>query len=498
MQLITINYFQDVATGRRTRVVPFEAISKSPSIYIDPIYLPTGFVMKDPRNMKGEAIIAFFKHIADREKVHRSSDVFRFSRINGSRKATEILHTLYPGEASHDPPMASSKTTRISNADADDDAAGSSKRQKNKKRRQLPGPEDCNMHGVHISSFTVIPQPPLVISPLQPPLDGTDRHAEASTVTSMFGIGNGTLDDSNLFDFEGHQQPQMDRLYSSVIQQGSINSSDRQEGPVNSTRLTYEHNASLRYADMDSNQFIGDRHFGEQNMAPTPGRAHRELFNFDQDNILRTPTPLQPGFFDTQSAELVTNNTDYLNADAMNTRCWNTDGFGAGLLNTDPLNLGSLDGLGNDAPAPNNDQPLFLPIPNQDTNHLGLLNADPLNMGTLDGLGTVAPAPNSEPPLFLSIHNQDINHMHVANTDSPNTSTLGADHMNSDVPNADSLNADPPTANVPHSKRKTNDDDRAMQEASKLLVEGKRKRVVRERHAPEDARKTKAGGRQRR
>ena len=41
-------------------------------------YIPRGLSLKDPRSMKQEDVIKFFKHIVTRQSSHGIKDAFRF------------------------------------------------------------------------------------------------------------------------------------------------------------------------------------------------------------------------------------------------------------------------------------------------------------------------------------------------------------------------------------------------------------------------------------
>ena len=76
-------------------------MSKDLSTYIHPDHLPANFEITDPRNMKQEQIILFFKHIAARQQAYSGPDVFRFKTAKVGRKGNKTFHeeaNRNPGE----------------------------------------------------------------------------------------------------------------------------------------------------------------------------------------------------------------------------------------------------------------------------------------------------------------------------------------------------------------------------------------------------------------
>ena len=65
-----INYYLELACRDQDRQAPFERISADPSEFIDAEYMPTDISITDPRSMKLETLLKFFKHIAEREASH--------------------------------------------------------------------------------------------------------------------------------------------------------------------------------------------------------------------------------------------------------------------------------------------------------------------------------------------------------------------------------------------------------------------------------------------
>lgn len=70
----------------------------NPSEFIDPDYLPADISFKDPRSMKIESLIKFFKHVLEREQSHGIPNAFRFKAVLSSRKNG----TICPAHYKHD------------------------------------------------------------------------------------------------------------------------------------------------------------------------------------------------------------------------------------------------------------------------------------------------------------------------------------------------------------------------------------------------------------
>lgn len=90
-------------TGAGHKGPPYARIAKDQSRYIAAQYVPTGFVLIEPRNLKQADGFAFLKHIAERQLTHAPAEVFRFSRVEKSRKAQDAdgrRQAKYPADAS--------------------------------------------------------------------------------------------------------------------------------------------------------------------------------------------------------------------------------------------------------------------------------------------------------------------------------------------------------------------------------------------------------------
>ena len=79
-------YVLELACRDDERQAPFEKIMENPSTFIDAEYMPTGISMKDPRSMKLESLITFFKHVRNREASHGIPNAFRFKAVLSGRK----------------------------------------------------------------------------------------------------------------------------------------------------------------------------------------------------------------------------------------------------------------------------------------------------------------------------------------------------------------------------------------------------------------------------
>jgi hypothetical protein len=77
------------------RQAPFERMASNPTDFFDPEYIPTGLHMKDPRSMKVDSLVTFFKHVAERESSHGISHAFKFKSVLSSRKKGTLLPARY-------------------------------------------------------------------------------------------------------------------------------------------------------------------------------------------------------------------------------------------------------------------------------------------------------------------------------------------------------------------------------------------------------------------
>lgn len=105
-----------LATCLQSDQVPYTAISESNTAqgqFIEPKYLPVGFRLVDPHNLKVERIREFFLHIKARESQYPPSEVFRFQKVHSTRRKGELVPTKYPGEFDvANPPFVKRKAVR--------------------------------------------------------------------------------------------------------------------------------------------------------------------------------------------------------------------------------------------------------------------------------------------------------------------------------------------------------------------------------------------------
>ena len=65
---------------------PFTWIAQKQSDFVMSKYLPHGLMLKDPRTMRQEDIIKFFKHVSNQQSSHGVKDVFKFKAMLSSHK----------------------------------------------------------------------------------------------------------------------------------------------------------------------------------------------------------------------------------------------------------------------------------------------------------------------------------------------------------------------------------------------------------------------------
>lgn len=106
-----VNYL-DLASGGKgegERSPPYQRIHDDQTKYIEAKYLPEGLKLIDPRNMKQADVLAFVKHIAERQVTNESAQVFRFAKVATSRKthgSDRHRAAKYPEDHSVDENMA--------------------------------------------------------------------------------------------------------------------------------------------------------------------------------------------------------------------------------------------------------------------------------------------------------------------------------------------------------------------------------------------------------
>lgn len=97
-----------IASGGRTIPVPYTKIANNNARFIDPMYLPGGFELKDPTNMAKSAIEAFIRHVQECQEIHGNADAFCWKvyehrgHILDSRYGISGGALLDPGDAMGD------------------------------------------------------------------------------------------------------------------------------------------------------------------------------------------------------------------------------------------------------------------------------------------------------------------------------------------------------------------------------------------------------------
>ena len=71
-----------MASGMKNRQAPFTRIAQKQSDFVMSKYLPCGLTLKDPRTMRQEDIIKFFKHVSNQQSSHSVKDAFKGSKYN--------------------------------------------------------------------------------------------------------------------------------------------------------------------------------------------------------------------------------------------------------------------------------------------------------------------------------------------------------------------------------------------------------------------------------
>lgn len=84
-----------LASKKKKCQVPFSRIAKNQSEFIESKYIPRRMTLNDPRAMKREEIIQFFKHIETRQVSHGIQDAFRFRATLSSRKKGSLRKQEY-------------------------------------------------------------------------------------------------------------------------------------------------------------------------------------------------------------------------------------------------------------------------------------------------------------------------------------------------------------------------------------------------------------------
>ncbi|KAJ3551496.1 hypothetical protein NP233_g13069 [Leucocoprinus birnbaumii] len=90
-----LNAHYVLASGRKRKQVPFLTLEENASLFIEEEYLPASFAMKDPHNLRKEAIEAFFDLVRKRQMEKGESDSFRFHAYEVEKG--ELVPAEYPG-----------------------------------------------------------------------------------------------------------------------------------------------------------------------------------------------------------------------------------------------------------------------------------------------------------------------------------------------------------------------------------------------------------------
>jgi hypothetical protein len=157
----------ELACRDDNRQAPFEKIIINPSIFIDADCLPAGLSFRDPRSMRLESLMLFFKHVSERETSHGIPHAFRFKAVLSSRKLGTMLPAKY----------------RFDGNDQDDVDETPPVRRKRRKRQSESG-------------IRPVLIPDVLEEPIQPPATGqstlTSEHTSATPQADQQG-GRSTL-----------------------------------------------------------------------------------------------------------------------------------------------------------------------------------------------------------------------------------------------------------------------------------------------------------------
>ncbi|KAJ3561765.1 hypothetical protein NP233_g9994 [Leucocoprinus birnbaumii] len=89
-----LNAHYVLASGRKRKRVPFLTLEENASLFIEEEYLPASFAMKDPHNLRKEAMEAFFDLVQKRQMERGESDSFRFHAYEVEKG--ELVPAEYP------------------------------------------------------------------------------------------------------------------------------------------------------------------------------------------------------------------------------------------------------------------------------------------------------------------------------------------------------------------------------------------------------------------
>jgi hypothetical protein len=74
--------------------VPYSSLAEDTLKFVDAKYMPTGFNICDPRNLKKKQLQSFFEHIQSRQTTQSADQVFRFSHFQ-TRRHSQLQKALY-------------------------------------------------------------------------------------------------------------------------------------------------------------------------------------------------------------------------------------------------------------------------------------------------------------------------------------------------------------------------------------------------------------------
>lgn len=86
---------RDLATGRKVRQVPYNAIAANTSAFIPAQYRPDGLGLKDPRNMHKQDVEQLLLKIYELQEAAGPRSAFRFEKILSENRP---VPSLYPSE----------------------------------------------------------------------------------------------------------------------------------------------------------------------------------------------------------------------------------------------------------------------------------------------------------------------------------------------------------------------------------------------------------------
>lgn len=89
-----VNIDVELATGGIKKPPPYKMMKDAQDKFIDPKYLPPGFIVRDGRNLKAAEIQSFFSHVYMRQQETGPPTAFQFRAV--MNHAHDFLPTQYP------------------------------------------------------------------------------------------------------------------------------------------------------------------------------------------------------------------------------------------------------------------------------------------------------------------------------------------------------------------------------------------------------------------